>query len=145
IYRADTAGDKIYRASLNTSSGELAEHGALDVAPCGPVSLAVSNDKKYLFVACTDTDTIDTYLLDQTTGEPELVKSNATATDPISPILKIVADPLDRFLWSLEGKVNEGHVVNYLLAPDGSLTWASHENLGDTGKDIVVSDDGENL
>lgn len=131
IYRVGSNMDKIYRASINTATGALAEHPATDTSfGDQPVALAVSTNKQYLFVGKKAANKIDTYSLNQTTGEPTLIYSSATSTEPV----KIVVEPLGRFLYVVE----ESLIETYMIANNGSLTWRQSMNIGSGGSDVAI-------
>lgn len=138
IYRVGQSSDKIYRASVNSNDGSLSELPATDLTTGdAPSFAAVSPDKKYLFVTKYGSKTVDTYSLDQTTGEPTFIYSYATTNPP----LKVRVEPQGRFLYVVE----YDRVENYIIAANGSLTWFGGVGVGYDGKDVAFDATGTKI
>lgn len=148
LYRLDTDAAKIYRASIDSSTGEIAEHEATDLtAGSKPVSMTLSADKKYLFVGSFQANKIETFEIDQTTGELTLISSFSGNNLNVD---KVYADPLNRYLWSLERYLNSGNeyttIVTYEIKSDGTLEHKTKTNVsGDLGIDLVTDVNSKRL
>ncbi len=125
IYRVDSAADKIYFGSMDPATGALSEHPAVELDPgTRPTAMVLSADKKFLFVANTGSNTIETFEIDSATGELTSVASRGPRE--VTILGKIYADPLNRFLWSYEADASSFYwLIAYEIQPDGSLTYGS--------------------
>jgi 6-phosphogluconolactonase (cycloisomerase 2 family) len=138
LYRVVSGSDKIYRASLDTATGEIFEHAptATDVGDA-PIALAVSPDHRFLFVGNNGGASVSTYSLNQTTGVPTFVSKFPT----LSPTLKLLVDPLGRFLFELQNDF----VVSYTIDINGGLSWQGATSIVNGGRAIAVDPTGKFL
>lgn len=138
IYRVAPNSDAIYRASVDLADGALTELTETTLtAGDTPVSVAVSPDKKFLFIAKSGPKTIDSYSINQTTGELTLVDSYPTTDTP----QRVRVDPLGRFLYVVQAV----RVESYMISATGFLNWTGGIGIGSGGYDVAIEATGKYL
>lgn len=138
LYRVGTATDKIFSANVNLSSGALIEQNTVNVTSGSqPNSIAVTPDRKFMYVSYYSTSKIALFSLNSSTGVPTYVNEYLTL-----PSLKLVMDPLGRFLFVLQ---NVQIVCFTIDSATGAIHLTGGVNIVSGGSGIAVDSTGRFL
>lgn len=138
LYRVGMATDKIFWANVNLNSGALLEQGSVNLASGSqPNSIAITPDRKYMYVGYYGTSKIALFSLNSSTGAPTYVNEYLTLQS-----LKFVMDPLGRFLFVLQ---NVQIVCFTIDSATGAIHLTGGMNIVSGGSGIAVDSTGSFL
>lgn len=138
VYRVGSNADQLVYASVDLATGALAEHGSISLgAGSAPTALAVTPDKRFLYVANGGSNSISLFNLNGTTGVATFAAASPTLASPIG----LLMDPLGRFLFCLEGS----EILSYVIGGTGGLTWTGTTTIGSGARAIATDAAGRVL